>query len=119
MNVFLIAAGGFGGALSRYWISLLFNKQEPLKPYGTWFANTSGSFLLGFIFAGWMNELLPDWVWYLGGVGFCGSFTTFSTFGNETFLMIRQGQLGKVFVYVISSLLASLFAVSVSIVFFL
>jgi len=85
LNILLIAIGGFFGAITRYFIA---NKIPLIKgtfPSATFFVNLTGSFVLGFLMG-----IMPPTKWALFiGVGFLGSYTTFSTFKVE---MIRQFQ---------------------------
>ncbi|WP_046175847.1 fluoride efflux transporter FluC [Domibacillus indicus] len=71
------AIGGFFGAITRFWISGLFNKAA--FPFGTLFVNLAGAFLLGLLIERGIREssLL------LWGTGFLGAFTTFSTWMFE------------------------------------
>lgn len=95
MNDFLvISAGAILGAnarwiLSRYAARIL----GPVFPYGTLFINVTGSFVVGF-FVIWTTErILLDPRWrLLVVVGFCGAFTTFSSFAFETVAYFEQGQ---------------------------
>jgi CrcB protein len=95
VNEFLvISTGAILGAnarwvLSRYAARVL----SPVFPYGTLFINVTGSFVVGF-FMIWASErvlLDPRWR-LLVVVGFCGSFTTFSSFAFETMAYFEQGQ---------------------------
>ena len=95
MNDFLvISVGAILGAnarwiLSRYAARIL----GPVFPYGTLFINVTGSFVVGF-FMIWASErvlLDPHWR-LLVVVGFCGAFTTFSSFAFETMAYFEQGQ---------------------------
>jgi CrcB protein len=95
VNDFLvISVGAILGAnarwiLSRYAARIL----GPVFPYGTLFINLTGSFVVGF-FMIWASErvlLDPRWR-LLVVVGFCGAFTTFSSFAFETMAYFEQGQ---------------------------
>ncbi|CAN5884152.1 N/A [soil metagenome] len=81
-----VALGGALGATGRYLVSTFAVERWGVAfPYGTLFVNVAGSLLLGVvagIFA--RGTGLPDSVRLLVGVGFCGAFTTFSTFAVET-----------------------------------
>ncbi len=76
MTLFYVAIGGFFGAILRYAIST-WNKKA--FPFGTFFVNVIGSFLLGVINGLHMSD---PWLFILGA-GFLGAFTTFSTFHHE------------------------------------
>ena len=86
MNILLVAVGaGAGGAL-RYLLSDVASKYLPIFfPYGTLIVNVLGSILLGVIVFGFAEKgLMPNNIKLLLAVGFCGGFTTFSTFSLET-----------------------------------
>lgn len=80
MNILLIAVGGFFGAIARYFIA------KKLPSISTFFVNMTGSFLLGFL----MGVMPPSKWSLLLGVGFLGSYTTFSTFKFEIIHQFRE-----------------------------
>lgn len=89
-----IALGALVGATARYFVSGVVSKLLPSSfPYGTLLINVSGSFALG-LFLVWTTErVLVDPRWrLLIAIGFCGSYTTFSSFAFETFALLEQGQ---------------------------
>ncbi len=94
IRLFIIGAGGFLGAISRYlvagWAQDL--SRSVHFPYGTLAVNLIGSFLLGFLvrYAFVHNVFSPE-VRLLIFIGFLGAFTTFSTFSNETFNLFADG----------------------------
>ena len=95
MNDFIvISAGSILGANARWIISRHAARiLGPVFPYGTLFINVTGSFVVGF-FMIWASErvlLDPRWR-LLVVVGFCGAFTTFSSFAFETMAYFEQGQ---------------------------
>jgi len=95
INDFLaISAGAILGANARWVISRFAARiLSPVFPYGTLFINVTGSFVVGF-FMIWCSErvlLNPRWR-LLIVVGFCGAFTTFSSFAFETMAYFEQGQ---------------------------
>jgi len=103
-------AGGALGTYARYWLSKWFNVQPWAQgfPYGTFFINVSGSFILGVAAVVILERLPPehqDWYLFLG-TGFCGGYTTFSTFEWETFKLVRDGSWGAALANVLGSLLA-------------
>ena len=90
----IISAGAVVGANARYLISRYAAKLlGPVFPYGTLFINVSGSLIVGF-FVIWTTERVfidPRWR-LLVIVGFCGSFTTFSSYAYESMAYFEQGQ---------------------------
>ncbi len=89
-----IALGAVVGASARYFVSgYIARTFATAFPYGTLFINVTGSLLLGFflILAGERMLLDPRWR-FLIAIGFCGSYTTFSSYAFETFAYMEQGQ---------------------------
>ena len=90
----VISIGAIFGANARWVISRFAARIiSPVFPYGTLFINVTGSFVVGF-FMIWSSErvlLDPRWR-LLVVVGFCGAFTTFSSFAFETMAYFQQGQ---------------------------
>ncbi|HEX6803363.1 MAG TPA: fluoride efflux transporter CrcB [Terriglobales bacterium] len=108
-----IALGAVVGASARYFVSGFTTKALSSSfPYGTLLINISGSFLLGFFLVLTGERILVDarWRWLIA-VGFCGSYTTFSSYAFETFALFEQGQWFLVTWNVIGSNLLCLAAV--------
>ena len=90
----MISAGAIIGANARWMISRYAAKiLTPIFPYGTLFINVTGSFIVGFFMIWTTERVLVDPHWrLLIVVGFCGAFTTFSSFAFETIAYFEQGQ---------------------------
>jgi fluoride exporter len=94
IELLIISLGAIVGANARYLLSRFAVKHfGPVFPYGTLFINITGSLIVGF-FVIWTTErVLTDPRWrLLIVVGFCGSFTTFSSYAFETMAYFEQGQ---------------------------
>ncbi len=92
--VFVGLGAALGGGL-RYWVSNVAYKIFPtFFPYGTLLVNVLGSFILGlFIFYFDKNELFGQNLKLFLTIGFCGGFTTFSTFSFETIKMFQDSEI--------------------------
>src|SRR5271170_7060288 len=95
-ELLIISLGAIIGANARYLISRYAARiLGPVFPYGTLFINVTGSMIVGF-FVIWATEralLDPRWR-LLVVVGFCGAFTTFSSYAFETVSYFEHGQWG-------------------------
>jgi len=95
VNEYLIVSlGAIIGACSRYYISRLAAKLlGAVFPYGTLFINVTGSVVVGFFMIYASERVLLDPRWrLLIVVGFCGAFTTFSSYAFESIAYFDQGQ---------------------------
>jgi CrcB protein len=87
-----ISLGAILGANLRYFLSRIITRfSDAAFPWGTLLINISGSFILGFLV--WTTErVLANRLWgLLVAIGFCGSYTTFSSFAFETMSYFQQG----------------------------
>ena len=112
MILLYVALGSALGGVSRYLLGgFLQLRADTAFPIGTLVVNVTGSFLMGF-FARYAMET-PDFSPLARAfltAGFCGGYTTFSTFSYESFQLLEQGSYGKAATYMLSSLLVALAA---------
>ncbi|WP_163526767.1 fluoride efflux transporter CrcB [Halobacillus ihumii] len=94
----IVFMGGMLGALLRYELSRWLNKDRTI-PWGTGLANLSGGMLLGYLIGAQESLNMPDWVWLLVTVGFCGGYTTFSTFSYEVMTLMKKRAYMTAFLY--------------------
>jgi CrcB protein len=108
---FVFIGGGFGSVL-RYVIGKWLNNSESGIPYGTFVANILGSLLIGIILGyAAKNETLSQHSTLLLATGFCGGFTTFSTFAYENHVFLKSGDFASFATYTIASFVIGFLAV--------
>ena len=92
-ELLLVGAGGFLGANARYLVNALVAKHLSASlPWGTLAVNVAGSFLLGAFLAWTTERVLVDPAYrFVVAIGFCGAFTTFSSYTFETIRLWEQG----------------------------
>jgi CrcB protein len=88
-----LSLGALAGANLRYLVSRITARFLSTDfPYGTLIINVTGSLLLGFFLIWTTERVLADPKWRLFvAIGFCGSYTTFSSYAFETFAYFEQG----------------------------
>ncbi|APG61403.1 fluoride efflux transporter CrcB [Christiangramia salexigens] len=114
-SLLLVFLGGGLGSSLRFVIGKYLNQQSPI-PYGTLLVNVLGSLFLGIIL-GWAIKTsnLNSSTNLLLGIGFCGGFTTFSTFSFENFSLLKSGDYLSFSLYFFGSLLLGLSAIFIGI----
>jgi CrcB protein len=105
-----VAVGGALGCISRYYLTAFIQQRAgPSFPVGTLLINVTGSFLLGFImrYALQSGAVSPETRMLLTS-GFCGGYTTFSTYSYESAMMLDDGEYGRAALYIGSSVVLAL-----------
>lgn len=98
--------GGAIGAPARYLLDgFVQDHTEGAFPWGTFVINISGSLLLGLITGAALYHAFPNTPKIWLGTGFCGSYTTFSTFTFETVRLLEEGAVADAFRNALFSLL--------------
>ena len=105
-SILLVGIGSFFGGALRYAVSLIMKSiTAQTYPWATLSVNLIGCFLLGLIFALFGKySSVNSTLCLLLATGFCGGFTTFSTFANESLQMLQCGNILGFFAYVLASL---------------
>lgn len=112
MIIFAVALGGLFGAPTRLLLDrAISDRVDSPFAIGTFCINVSGSLLLGFLSGLALNGHISPFVDALFGIGFCGAYTTFSTWSYEIVSLIRLGEmrmaLATAFVSIAAGLLAA------------
>lgn len=108
LSWFAVFIGGGLGSLCRYGLTFLIPSTS--FPGATLGANILACFILGFLVSYWNHQLVPDTWKLLLGTGFCGGFSTFSTFSKEL-VELQQEHFWQQILYLILSLSLGVFAV--------
>ena len=105
MTPLLVVAGALAGAPLRLLVIRLAARREADPAVGTLVVNVAGAALLGAVLG---LAAVPAWVVALVGTGFCGTLTTFSTFGADVVRLIEQRALGRALGYLAATLVLGL-----------
>lgn len=108
-----IAVGAAAGGVSRFYLASAIQQRLGASfPWGTLAINLTGSLLLGFIIRyALATPAVSLEVRAMLTTGFCGGYTTFSTYSYETAVMLEEGQFGRAAAYSIGSMVLALVAV--------
>ncbi|HEX3031670.1 MAG TPA: fluoride efflux transporter CrcB [Bacillota bacterium] len=111
MTGLFVAVGGALGAISRFSLGKLVARLLPgVFPWGTLIINVLGSFALGVLSGMAAQGQVSEDLKYFLGIGFLGAFTTFSTFGYESVILLEGGSLAAGITYIVASVVSCLIA---------
>ncbi|WP_346881634.1 fluoride efflux transporter CrcB [uncultured Algibacter sp.] len=111
-QVLLVFLGGGLGSVLRYLVGKQFTSDSFHFPWATFCVNLIGSFIIGFVFGYILvKHKISNELFLLLAVGFCGGFTTFSSFAHESIALLKSGQTNLFFSYIISSVTLGLICV--------
>ena len=92
-----VAAGAIGAPLRYLVDGAVADRAEGVFPWGTLIVNASGSLVLGFLTGLALYHAFPSEPRIVLGTGFCGAYTTFSTFTFETVRLVEEGAINEAF----------------------
>lgn len=110
-DLLYVFIGGGLGSLMRYVVGKVLSASASGFPWATFTVNVVGCFLIGLLSAWIVRQSLSADIRLLLVVGFCGGFTTFSTFSNEALALMRSGETMLFSLYLGGSIVAGLLAV--------
>ncbi|WP_053363142.1 fluoride efflux transporter CrcB [Bacillus sp. FJAT-27251] len=111
--IWLVGLGGSLGAAVRYFLGVFVKKHYSRLgsfPLGTFIINMTGSYLLGMLLKFQMENSLPAWIWFFLGIGFCGAYTTMSTFGYEALELLKAKKWLMAAFYIVFTVVLGLLA---------
>jgi fluoride exporter len=116
IRILLLSIGGVLGVNARYFVALGVNQiTRPPFPWATFSINTSGSFLVGFLYV-LLDRFLPHPNYKIMILtGFMGGYTTFSTFAFESLSLWEQKARWTSVIYIVSSVAAGVTAVAIGV----
>ena len=108
--IFAIAIGGAVGSVCRYLITVWMKGATTEPPVATLLINITGCFLIGLFARAFSTSANNPAVRAALTVGFCGGFTTFSTFSIEFVTMVQDGREARAVAYAVTSVVVSVLA---------
>jgi CrcB protein len=102
--VAFIAAGAVGAPVRYLVDGFVGGRTEGAFPWGTFAINASGSLVLGLLTGLGLYHAFPETPRLVLGTGFCGAYTTFSTFSFETVRLLEEGASSEAFRYALATL---------------
>lgn len=118
-HLLLVGLGGFIGSVARFLVSKLNLSWHFFSiPTGTLTVNVLGSFIIGILVGiSVKSDLISTDLRLFLMVGFCGGFTTFSSFSSENLMLMQNGQVFTMLIYTSLSILLGFLAVYLGYIF--
>jgi CrcB protein len=110
-NLLWVFLGGGLGSIVRYAMGDLLKSYSLVFPWGTFLANAISCIVLGYLLAYNLKTPLSPSYRLLLMTGFCGGFSTFSTFSSETYLLLQDGKYKLALAYVVGSWIIGLLGI--------
>lgn len=106
-DLFMVGIGGFAGSVLRYKIGAFISTKTTSEfPWGTFCINLTGAFLIGLLISSALKS--QQMTMLLLVTGFCGGFTTFSTFALENLKLLQSGQWAVFLSYILFSFICGI-----------
>ncbi len=118
-NPIAISLGAIAGALSRYYLTLWFAQRFGTAfPYGTFFINLTGCFVMGFFITIVLERFgtIPSEIRLMVTTGFLGAYTTFSTYGLESAKLLRDQNFSIFSFYWLGSAILGIISVQLGVI---
>ena len=105
VRLLLVGLGGFVGTVARYWLSgVIARRYGETFPLGTLVVNALGCFVIGFFFYFFYDRALGSPTFRtVVFIGLIGGFTTFSSYGLQTFTLLKDGEMFLAFLNILAS----------------
>ena len=112
VDLVMVGLGSAFGGIARWWLTISIQSRSGLAfPWGTFSVNATGALLLGFLIrVALASPAISPEMRLLLTTGFCGGYTTFSTYSYETAVLVEHGEYGRAATYALASVLVSLAA---------
>ncbi len=112
-EILIVGAGSFLGGSARYIVSLFMHSTDNGFPWATFSVNIAGSLFIGILWGMMVRHPnMPSWLPLLLMTGFCGGFTTFSTFSKESLALLQSESYMTFLFYAIGSVTLGIAAVT-------
>lgn len=110
-KILLVGLGGGAGSILRFLTSAYINRWNITTfPLGTFLVNVMGCLIIGFLL-GVTGKAFNEDIKLLLVTGFCGGYTTFSTFSSENLFLLQNGNYLMLVIYILASIIIGLLAV--------